>query len=139
MGKYRHLLTEKQMAFIDFLVDPQADKPSQAAWCAANGVAVRSATNWKKEKSFRDEWEERAYEIYGGPDLVGRIVQAVYERAVAGDTRAAQLYLQYVDKFTPKREVVSTSNKGLTEMSDAELEEALKNVHSLRARREKTA
>ena len=124
-------LTEQQKAFMEFLLDPDSSKPSQRDWCAENGVSVRTAISWKKNKLFRDEWEKRAYEIHGGPERISKIVDKLYDRAIEGDVKAMQLYLQYVDKFTPKKEIV-TESKALAEMSDEELADLGENIINLR-------
>lgn len=128
-------LTEKQKAFIEWLVDPSAAKGTQGKWCEDNGVSVRTATSWKKHKLFKEEWEKRAYEIYGGPERVAMVVDALFLAATVGaDVKAMQLYLQFVDKFTPKREVVNTDRKEIADLSDAELAALADNITVLRQR-----
>lgn len=127
-------LSEQQQAFIEYLVDPDPSKPNQADWCAQNGLPVRTGTSWKKKKLFRDEWEKRAYEVYGGPERVNRVVDALFEKAVGGDVRAMEKYLQFVDKFTPKREVINTT-RGMEELDDSELAALGENITALRARK----
>lgn len=123
-------LTEKQKLFIEFLIDPEKSI-SENQWCVENDVPVRTKTSWKKHRLFREEWEKRSYEVYGGPEKVNAIVEAVYQSATKGDMKAAQLYLQYVDKFTPKKEIV-TEAKSLKDMTDEELAELGENVIALR-------
>lgn len=137
MGKIptgRELLSADQAKYLEFLVDPDPTKPSIEQWCKDNGISSRTARFWKKEKYFIHAWEDRSYEIRGGPDRVEAVVDAIYQKAIGGDTRAAQLYLQYVDKFTPKREVVNR-NENLRELSDEELTALGDNIEALRKRK----
>lgn len=133
-SKPRLELNEKQRAFVEYLVDPDPSKGTQLAWCEANGVAMRTATSWKKHPLFKDEWERRAREVYGGPEKVNQIVDALFGAAVGGDVKAMQLYLQFVDKFTPKREVVTT-DRTLADMSDEELTQLADNITHIRSRK----
>jgi hypothetical protein len=128
-------LNEKQKALIEWLLDPSKDKGSLEQWGEDNGVARRTVFNWKRHRLFREEWEKRAYEVYGGPERVNAVVDSLYKKAVVdGEVRAMQLYLQYVDKFTPKREVVNTT-RGLEELSDEELASLGDNITTLRTRK----
>jgi hypothetical protein len=49
----------------------------------------------------------------------------LYRQAADGDVKAAALYLQYIDKFTPKRRVLVDDDRSATGMSDEELAEEL--------------
>ena len=129
-------LSEKQKAFIEYLVDPSGDKGSMEKWGVENEVPRRTMFNWKRNRAFRLEWEKRAYEVYGGPDRVDAVVNAIYRKAtIDGDVRAMQMYLQFVDKFTPKREVINTTSAQLSELSDEELANLGENITALRQRR----
>ena len=128
--KPRMELTELQQEFLDWLLDPNKEI-SQNQWARDHHVSSRTIANWKNSPLFRGEWDRQAYQLYGGPEKVNKIVDAVFEKAVSGDMKAAQLYLQYVDKFTPKREII-TETKALAEMSDEELAELGENIVNLR-------
>ena len=53
-------------------------------------------------------------------------------RPVGGSVQAASLYLQYIEKFTPKRRVV-VEDRDAAALSDNELaDELLAQVHQLR-------
>ena len=39
-------------------------------------------------------------------ERVQSVIDAVYKEAAQGDVKAASLYLQYVDRFTPKRQII---------------------------------
>ena len=61
---------------------------------------------WKRDPRFRKEWEARAAELNVHVERVQSVIDAVYKEAAGGDVKAASLYLQYVEKFTPKRQLV---------------------------------
>ena len=45
----------------------------------------------------------------------------MYRQASQGDVKAAALYLQYIDKFTPKRRVMVDDQRDASGLSDIEL------------------
>lgn len=53
------------------------------------------------------------------------MIDSLWQRASDGDVKAASLYLQYIDKFTPKRKVVVDDERDIEGYSDEELAEAL--------------
>ena len=56
-----------------------------------------------------------------------------FQQAAACDVKAASLYLQYIDKFTPKRKMVLDDERDVAAFSDEELASALEaEVISLR-------
>ena len=58
----------------------------------------------------------------------------MHSQAVGGSVQAASLYLQYIEKFTPKRRLVVDADRDAAGLSDAELVDALEaEVLQLRA------
>jgi ribosome-binding protein aMBF1 (putative translation factor) len=55
------------------------------------------------------------------PERTQSVVDALYKQAAQGDVKAASLYLQYIERFTPKRRVVVDDEREASGMSDAEL------------------
>ena len=58
------------------------------------------------------------------PDAVPEVVPEVVPPAVGGSVQAASLYLQYVEKFTPKRRVV-VDDRAASGLSNVELADEL--------------
>lgn len=127
-------LTELQLEFIDWLLDPSKDKGSQDKWASEHGTTYRTLKNWKKTKLFTDEWEKRAAEAYGGMERLQSILDRLYETATEnGDVKAIQLYLQYVDRYTPKKKII-TEGTSLEDLSDEDLAQLGENITRLRGR-----
>lgn len=126
-----HVLSAIQQEFIDWLLDPSKDKGNQAEWARERNVSPHTVTNWKTGKTFIAELDARARKVNGGTERVQRIVDAMYDKALGGDTKAMQLYLEYVDKFTPKKLLV-VDDRSPSEWSDAELAAALESAAALR-------
>jgi hypothetical protein len=61
------------------------------------------------------------------------VIDALHQQAVGGSVQAASLYLQYIEKFTPKRRVVVDDDREAAGLSNVELaDELLAQVHHLR-------
>jgi len=115
------------------LQGPDRSPSTQKAWAAENDIHEDSIRRIKRDARFVREWDRRAAELNVNPERVQSVVDALWQRASAGDTKAASLYLQYVEKFTPKRKVVVEDREAST-MSDSELADALESeITTLRA------
>lgn len=125
-------VTETQAAFIEWLVDPNR-QGTQAEWAAARGHVPKTVSTWKKDPRFRAAWDARLRSLNIEPDRIQGVIDAVYAKALEGDTKAASLYLQYIERFTPKS-VNVIEDRSARDMSDEELEaEFLADVKHLRA------
>ena len=81
----------------------------------------RTVRRWKADPRFIREWDRRAAELNVHPERTQSVVDALYKQAAQGDVKAASLYLQYIERFTPKRRVVVDDEREASGMSDAEL------------------
>ena len=125
-------VSDLQAEFIEWLLDPNK-QGSQNEFARQHNVAVSTLSNWKKKDAiFKTEWERRAAELNVSTDRIQAVIEAIYQSATNSDAKehvkAATLYLQYVDKFTPKLDMGVTKKDqatSLEEMTDEELQEAL--------------
>ena len=53
------------------------------------------------------------------------MIDALHAQAVGGSVQAASLYLQYIEKFTPKRKVLVDDDRDVGGLSDSELADEL--------------
>lgn len=123
-GEYEFHLGPLQLEFVEWLVDPDPKKGSQAEWGRRNGVSPQALSTWKKNRIFRGQLEKRLAELNVSPDRLQQIVETLHRQAVAGDTRSAELYMRYVEKLQPTRVVVV--DRAVSELSDAELKERIR-------------
>jgi hypothetical protein len=94
-------------SFLEWLLlGPERVPQTQKEWAGENGVSPDSLRRWKRDPRFRKEWEARAAELNVHVERVQSVIDAVYREAAGGDVKAASLYLQYVDRFTPKRQII---------------------------------
>ena len=115
------------------LLGPEREPGIQKEWAALNGVHEDSLRRWKRDPRFRREWEARAAELNIHVERVQTVIDAVYREAAQGDVKAASLYLQYIDKFTPKCTLVVDEAEAAALSDDAlvaELEGLLDGLRS---------
>jgi len=109
------------LAYLEWWASPDSpEKLSQAKWCEQNGVLARTAREWRKSPAWDEALTKLYHEVNVSADKIQRVVDAMHERAALGDVKAAQLYLQYVERLKPTHVVVET--RSVQEMSDAELQ-----------------
>ena len=120
-------LTDNQLAFIEWLVDPspKSVKGSQAEFCRGRGIDISNPRKWKRSKPFRDALQARLDELNVAPDRIQEVVNALFVQATEGNTKAAELYLRYVERLQPQKVVVQ---RDAAELSDEELAAALESV-----------
>ena len=112
------ILSAKQRDYIEWLCDPER-KGSKKAWATDNGVAETTIHRWQNDRAFKQAYEQRLAELNISPDRIQDVVDALHRAAKTGDTKAASLYLQYVDRLQPKRVVIEDARVG--SLSDADL------------------
>jgi hypothetical protein len=120
---------------MDWFIDPNR-QGSMAAWAAEHGVTDRAVIQWRQHDGWKKELQRRADKLNVNPERVQSVVNAIFKKACDGDMKAAQLYLQYTDRFTPTtRRVVEERTPD--KLTDAELAAALgKNVTPITQARE---
>ena len=107
-----------------FLKGPDRVPSTQKDWAAANGCHEDSVRRIKRDARFAREWDRRAAELNIHPERTQSVIDSLHSQAVGGSVQAASLYLQYVEKFTPKRRLVVDEPEA-SELSDGELADEL--------------
>ena len=111
---------------LEWLLQGNEREPrTQRDWAADNKIHEDSIRRIKRDARFIKEWDRRAAELNINPERVQSVIDSLWQRASDGDVKAASLYLQYIDKFTPKRKVVVDDERDIAGYSDEELAEAL--------------
>ena len=107
--------------FLEWLLSEERVPSTARAWCDERGLNERSVRRWKVDPRFVREWDRRASELNVHPERTQSVVNALYKQAASGDVKAASLYLQYIERFTPKRRVTVDDERDSSSLSDAEL------------------
>lgn len=87
------------------------------------GVAPDTVSHWKRMPFFKKEWEKQVYAKAESPERVSAVIDALFAKAAEGDTKAADLYLRFTDKFVPKE--IRVQEASARELSDEELAKEL--------------
>ena len=104
---------------------PDRSPATQRDWARENDIHEDSVRRIKRDQRFIKEWDRRAAELNINPERVQSVIDALWQQAAGGDVKAASLYLQYIDKFTPKRKVSVEDDRDVALFSDEELAAAL--------------
>ena len=111
---------------LDWLLQgPDRDPRTQYEWAELNGMHEDSVRRIKRDQRFAKEWDRRAAELNIHPERTQGVIDSLHAAAVGGSVQAASLYLQYVEKFTPKRRVVVDDERDASGLSDLELADEL--------------
>ena len=126
-------MPKKWKDLLDWLLQgPDRVPKFQKDWAIANKVSPDSIRRIKRDTRFAKEWDKRAAELNIHPARTQGVIDALHSQAVGGSVQAASLYLQYIEKFTPKRKIV-VEDKDAAVMSDEELaDELMAQVRHLR-------
>jgi len=103
------------------LLGPDRSPRTQREWATENGLHEDSIRRIKSDERFVKEGDRRASALNINPGRVQSVIDSLWRRASEGDVKAASLYLQYIEKFTPKRKVVVDDERAVAGLSDEEL------------------
>ena len=107
-----------------FLQGPDRDPKHQYEWAEQNGLHEDSIRRIKRDARFAKECDRRAAELNVHPERTQSVIDALHAAAVGGAVQAASLYLQYIEKFTPKRRL-GVDEREASGLSEGELADEL--------------
>jgi hypothetical protein len=115
-------MPEKWQGLLEWLLaGPERQPVLQKDWAEQNDMHADSIRKIKRDVRFVREWDRRAAELNVHPERTQRVIDALFTEASQGDVKAASLYLQYVEKFTPKRRLIVDDERDASGLSDSEL------------------
>lgn len=118
-----NVLDPRQEKYLQWLCLPQPmrEPSSKEKYAKENSVDVTTLRRWEKKPAFKAEWEKRVNDLQGSPERTQRLLDYLYEAALSGDNKAAQLYLQATNRFAPTQIKVE-HKQTLAELTDEELD-----------------
>jgi hypothetical protein len=116
-------LTQQQQVYVEWLCTAPSERvpATKKAMALELGVDITTLRRWEKKEIFRNAWKDQVDEVQGSPERTQRLLDTLYSKALDGDTKSAQLYLQATNRMVPPSVTIS-SNKKATELTDAELD-----------------
>jgi hypothetical protein len=116
-------LTQQQQVYVEWLCTAPSERvpATKKAMAVELGVDITTLRRWEKKEVFRNAWKDTVDEVQGSPERTQRLLDTLYSKALDGDTKSAQLYLQATNRMAPPTVTVQ-SNKKAAELSDAELD-----------------
>ena len=116
-------LTQQQQIYVEWLCTAPSERvpATKKAMALELGVDITTLRRWEKKEIFRNAWKDQVDEVQGSPERTQRLLDTLYSKALDGDTKSAQLYLQATNRMVPPSVTIS-SNKKATELTDAELD-----------------
>lgn len=123
------ILEPKQEQYLNWLLVPAPYRQPKTEEAMAELLGVNDSTlrRWKKKPAFASEWKKRVEELQGSPERTQKLLDTIYDRALGGDNKAAQLYLQATGRMAPTQVNVEHSTK-VSEISDEELDALIASV-----------
>lgn len=117
------------VAYVEWLVLPEDFRQPRTKADYAREHGYNRKTLWEWENDDRVRWmiRDRADSLNMSPERIQEAMNALYKKAIGGDTQALKLYLDHVDKIMPREKA---AEKGFEDMSDEELAELAKEVLS---------
>jgi DNA-binding transcriptional MerR regulator len=129
MGLEENVLDSRQEAYIGWLCTPPSERSpsSKEKYADSIGVNISTLRRWEKKEVFRKEWQSKVDDVQGSPERSQRLLDTLYEKALGGDIKAAQLYLQATNRMAPPTLTVK-SETNIGQLSDKELEDLISAV-----------
>ena len=130
------ILSAPQQRYLDWLCTAPSERvpASKAKYAIEHVVDISTLRRWEKKEVFRSQWKQQVDEVQGSPERTQRLLDNLYNKALEGDTKSAELYLKATNRMAPPSVTIS-SNKKATELTDAELDSLIAAV----AEREKSS
>lgn len=120
------VLTKAQTEYLEWLCTAPSERTPTTKTALADTLGVNRKTllRWESNPLFRKEWETRVANIQGSPERTQRLLDTLYQSAINGDTKSAQLYLQATNRMAPPT-VEIKNDKRTSDLSDSELDELI--------------
>jgi hypothetical protein len=119
-------LSQEQQRYLDWLCTAPAERQpsSKKAMADAVGVDITTLRRWEKKPYFKEEWQKRVDDIQGSPERTQQLLDTLYKKALDGDTKSAQLYLQATNRMAPPTVEIKSDRKA-ADLSDEELDQLI--------------
>jgi len=121
------LLSQEQENYLVWLLTPEAQRDPQTkkAWAEINGVHINTVGVWEKKKPFIERWKLGVEGLSQSPERTQKLLDALYIKGVAGDTKSAELYLKATGGMPNSATLNIKTETSLRDLSQDELEQLI--------------
>jgi hypothetical protein len=129
MASTEALLNSDQQRYMDWLCTAPSERvpSSKKQYAIFASVDVTTLRRWEKKPAFRQEWQTRVDDLQGSPERTQALLDTLYNKALEGDTKSAELYLKATNRMAPPSVTIS-SNKKTVDLTDAELDSLIATI-----------
>lgn len=122
-------LTAPQEKYLDWLCTAPSERvpASKNKYSVENAVDISTMRRWEKKDIFRSRWKAQVDDIQGSPERTQKLLDNLYNKALEGDTKSAELYLKATNRMAPPSVTIS-SNKKTVDLTDAELDSLIATI-----------
>lgn len=122
-------LTAPQQKYLEWLCTAPSERvpASKNKYSMEHGVDISTMRRWEKKDIFRTQWKTQVDDLQGSPERTQRLLDNLYNKALEGDTKSAELYLKATNRMAPPSVTIS-SNKKTVDLSDAELDSLISTI-----------
>jgi|TARA_R110002126_G_scaffold272220_1_gene416346 hypothetical protein len=122
-------LTAPQEKYLDWLCTAPSERvpASKNKYSMENAVDISTMRRWEKKDIFRSRWKTQVDDIQGSPERTQKLLDNLYNKALEGDTKSAELYLKATNRMAPPSVTIS-SNKKTVDLTDAELDSLIATI-----------
>ena len=122
-------LTAPQEQYLDWLCTAPSERvpASKNKYALENTVDISTMRRWEKKDIFRSRWKTQVDDIQGSPERTQKLLDNLYNKALQGDTKSAELYLKATNRMAPPSVTIS-SNKKTVDLTDAELDSLIATI-----------
>lgn len=119
-------LTAPQHRYVDWLCTAPSERvpTTKKAMAAELDVDITTLRRWEKRAGFKSVWQGQVDELQGSPERTQILLDTLYGKAVGGDVKSAQLYLQATNRMAPPTVELKTERR-VAELSDSDLDELI--------------
>jgi transcriptional regulator with XRE-family HTH domain len=112
---------QRHRTFVEWLLTPPPSRSprTQTELAEVLGVAKQTLSTWRADSRFKEELAKAQQGLAADPSKIQHLLDALYEKAMEGDTKSADLWLRSTGAL--KSQVDVSVNRDFGSLSDAEL------------------
>lgn len=120
----RLFLTETQELYLAWLLTPEDTRApkTKKEWAEQHDVHYNTLGVWEKNKVFKERWELGVKGMAQSPERTQALLDALYIKGVAGDHKAAELYLKATGFMQQTQTINLNNTSSVKELTDEELQ-----------------